>query len=278
VTLQPYQTTYVNLATDLVTSPFVEGGDRPGSDYWRASLLELVEGQPLDHVLLCKATVDKESDVAYPFTNAAEAFSTSRSLDCRDEAHGPLAPLGLERRHLVDDGAYDAVFVGALPENCTKLDQVTRVRHGFSVVLTTLGRCTIDPPDLTAGGAWIDDPVLGTAAVGDLWLFAVAGWQQWPGTTELSSPVSRAGIAFRPTQTCRRSGCLLVVHGVGPADLLAQVDGAAVELSRDQRGNVRVPITADEARARDGVWLTFTRRSGGQLGMRLTGLSEEARG
>ena len=273
LTLQPYQTTYVNLATDVVTAPFVEDGDRPGSDYWRVSLPELIEHQPLDHVLLCKSKVDKESNIAYPFTNAGEAYSTSRSLDCRDEVNGPLAPLRLQARHLVDDDEYDAVFIGPLPENCTRLHEVARERHGFPVVLTTLARCAIDPPDITEDGAWADDPALGTATMGDLWLFAVAGWQQWPGSPELSSPVSKAALAFRPTGACCKAGCTLVVHGTGPGDLVARVDGARVAVSHDTEGNVKVPITADEALGSDGVWLTLTRRSGGPLGMRLTGLS-----
>jgi hypothetical protein len=220
--------------------------------------------------------VDKESDIAYPFTNGGEAYSTSRSLDCRDEVNGPLAPQHLPvHRHLYD-AEFDAVFLKTLPENCTPLNEVTRERHGFEVVLTILGRCTVDPPDLTERGAWVDGPMLGTAAAGDLWLFAVDGWQQWPGRHELSSPVPLAELAFHPTQACRESGCTLVVHGNGPADLVAHIAGEQVPVSRDAQGNVRVPITAHQAVGDDGgVWLTFTRRSGETLGMRLTGLSTE---
>jgi hypothetical protein len=273
ITLQPYQTTYVNLATDLVSAPFVDAEGRAGSDYWRVSLPELIEDETLDRDLVCKPTVDQESDIAHPFTNAAEAFSTSRSLDCRDEVNGPLRPLHLPVHRGLVDAEYDAVFLRSLPDNCTPLDRVTRERHGFEVVLTTLGRCTVDPPDLTDQGVWSDSPLLGTAAAGDLWLFAVAGWQQWPGSPELTSPVPLAEVAFRPTRACRESGCTLVVHGSGPEDLVAHLAGAEVPVSRTSEGDLLVPITADRADHDDGVWVRFTRRTGGTLGMRLTGLS-----
>jgi hypothetical protein len=276
ITLQPYQTTYVNLATDLVSAPFVDAEGRAGSDYWRVSLPELLEHEPLDRDLVCKPTVDKESDIAHPFTNAAEAFSTSRSLDCRDEVNGPLRPENLPVHRRLVDAEYDAVFLRTLPDNCTRLDQVTRERHGFEVALTTLGRCTVDPPDLSEQGVWFDSPLLGTAAAGDLWLFAVAGWQQWPGSPELSSPVPLAELTLRPTQACRESGCTLVVHGSGPEDLLARIGGAEVSVSRDPDGDIRVPISAVQAGHEDGVWVTFTRRSGETLEMRLTGLSLSA--
>ena len=69
------------------------------------SIPELVARTALDRQLLCKATVDEETDLAYPFANGGEAFSTSRSTDCREEANGPLAPDGLPVvRQLPADG------------------------------------------------------------------------------------------------------------------------------------------------------------------------------
>ena len=97
VTLQPYQTTYVNLATDVLVGHRADDR-RPGGDFWRVSIPELVTGTALDRQLLCKATTTKDTDLAYPFANGGEAFSTSRSTDCREEANGPLAPDGTPRR------------------------------------------------------------------------------------------------------------------------------------------------------------------------------------
>jgi hypothetical protein len=271
MTLQPYQTTYVNLATDLVSGPFVRADKRPGGDYWRVSIPELIKGVPLDRQLLCKATVDKESNVAFPFTNGGEAFSTSRSVDCREEANGPLAPDHLPVVRRLPATEYDAVFLKTLPANCTRRNEVTRWRHGFEIVLTVLGRCTVDPPALAEHGVQIDDPALGTATTGDLWLNALDGWLQWPGDRALASSVPLAELAFRPTRTCAGSGCLLVIDGQGPADLVATISGVPVAVSHAADGTLRVPITARQAAA--GVWLTFTRRSGGELDMRLTGLA-----
>ena len=41
VTMQPYQTSYVNLATDLLAGDQADD-DRPGGDFWRVSIPELV--------------------------------------------------------------------------------------------------------------------------------------------------------------------------------------------------------------------------------------------
>jgi len=275
VTLQPYQTTYANLATDLVSGPFAEAADRPGGDFWRASIPELIAGQPLDRQLLCKALVDKESNLSFPFTNGGEAFSTSRSVDCREEANGPLAPERLPVVRRPPANEYDAVFLKTLPANCTPLNEVTRARHGFDVVLTVLGRCTISPPVLSAQGARVGDPALGTATPGDLWRFAIDGWAQWPGGDELTSPVSQAVLAFSPTQACRRAPCTLVIDADAPPDLVVDIAGRQVAVSPGADGSLRVPITARQASGGQGVWLTLSCRSGETLGMRMTGLSLE---
>ena len=125
---------------------------RPGGDYWRVSIPELVARHALDHQLLCKATTTKDTDLAYPFTNGGEAFSTSRSIDCREEANGPLAPDRMPVVRQLPATQYDAVFIGPLPRNCTPIDDVSRWRHGFAVVLTRLGRCTVDPAPLPLAG------------------------------------------------------------------------------------------------------------------------------
>ena len=81
---------------------------------------------------------------------------------------------------------------------------MTRWRHGFEVVLTTLGRCTVDPTALPVAGVRADDPALGTTLPGDLWLYAIDGWLQWPGPAELTAPVPVAELAFRPDAGLRR--------------------------------------------------------------------------
>ena len=272
VTLQPYQTTYVNLATDLVTRPFTDPAARPGGDFWRVSLPELIEHVDLDRQLLCKAMVAKTSDLAYRFTNGGEAFSTSRSLDCREEANGPLAPERLPVVRRPPPTEFDAVFLKTLPTNCTPRNEVSRWRHGFEVVLSILGRCTTDVPALAAGGVSFDDPALGTGSSDDLWRFAVDGWEQRPHRDWLAAPVPMAVLAVAPSGGCRSAGCTLVIEGTAAADLVVTVDGAQVVVTRGD-GALGVPIGAGQAADADGVWLTLSRATGETLDMRLTGLS-----
>lgn len=274
VSLQPYQTTYVNLATDLVTGPFAAPEERPGGDFWRASIPELIDGVPLDRHLLCKAMVDEETGESFRFVNGGTSFSTSRSLDCREEPNGPLAPDALRVDRSPPDSEYDAVFLKALPANCTKRSEVTRWRHGFRYTVSVLGRCQAPPPELTAAAITAADGALGTAAATDLWRFAVDGWLQWPQQPELVAPAPRAELAFVADRDCARRGCTLVVTGWTPTDLVARVGGRDVPVHRDGSG-VRLAISAAQASAGDGVWVTFTRRSGAALGMRLTGVLTE---
>ena len=70
VMMQPYQTSYVNLATDLLAR-HQAADDRPGDDFWRVSIPELVRDVPLDRLLLCKAATDEVTMVAYPFMNGS---------------------------------------------------------------------------------------------------------------------------------------------------------------------------------------------------------------
>ncbi|GAA4690996.1 hypothetical protein [Nocardioides conyzicola] len=268
VTLQPYQTTYVNLATDVLVGSRADDL-RPGGDYWRVSIPELTARATLDHQLLCKATIDPDTDLAYPFANGGEAFSTSRSTDCREEPNGPLAPVRLPVVRELPSTEYDAVFIGPLPTNCTAREDVRRWRHGFGVVLSTLGRCRVDPAPLTAGGVRADDPALGTTSPGDLWLYAVSGWLQWPARTELTSSVPVAEIAFRPDSACA-TGCTLAIAGAGPDDLLATVDGAPVPVTRDHPGLLTIDVTA--AQAADDVWVTLTHDTDGPP-VSMTGIS-----
>lgn len=274
VMMQPYQTSYVNLATDLLARDQADD-DRPGDDFWRVSIPELVRDAPLDRLLLCKATTDEVTMVAYPFMNGSGVSSTSRNVDCREEQYGPLVPAGLSvvRSQTVAD--FDAVFINALPPNCTRLSGVTRWRHGFEVVVATLARCSIDPRPLTEAEVRADAPALGTGLPGDLWTYATDGWLQWPGTAELTAPGTQAGITFRVPGLCRRHGCSLVVAGGSPTDVVARVDGLAVALERQVDGSVRIPVSPRPPAA--SVWVTLTRGSGEALGMRLTGLRLEAR-
>ncbi|WP_167736174.1 hypothetical protein [Nocardioides sp. 503] len=274
VTLQPYQTTYVNLAADLLAGPGSSPDARPGGDYWRVSLPELLEAAPLDRQLLCKATTDPASGRALPFANAGEAFSTSRSLDCREEVNGPLAPDGLPVTRALPVTEFDAVFLGPLPGDCTRLGDVRRRRHGLEVVVSTLGRCAVEVPLLTSTGARVDDPVFGTGAAGDLWRHALDGWQQWPGDAELTATTPVAELLLRPASPCARSGCVLVVTGEGPPDLVATVEGREVPVARGASGALELPVPPGT----DPVWVTLTRRSGGVLGLRMSALSLAAPG
>ncbi|MBO9523888.1 MAG: hypothetical protein J7518_20325 [Nocardioidaceae bacterium] len=269
VTLQPYQTTYVNLVTDLLTGPFAGPDARPGGDFWRVSLPELVAHAPLDRQLLCKAKVDQETDRAYRFTDGAAAYSTNRSLDCREEPTGPLWPSHLPARRDPGSGEFDAVFLKTLPENCTPLDEVSRWRHGFDVTLTLLGRCTVEVPTLPATRVSVTDAALGTGTGTDLWRYAVDGWVQWPSEPVLVAPVPVAEIALRAP-----SAGTLVLGGSAPADLVVRVGGTEAPVVRAE-GSLRIAVGAAQAAAPDGLWVTFSRRSGKTLDMRLTDVGWE---
>jgi len=273
VTLQPYQTTYVNLATDLITGPYVPAEKRPGGDFWRVSIPELIEGRQLDHQLLCKSMVGKLRHRSYRFTNGGE-YSTSRSLDCREEPNGPLAPEHLPVVRGPGDRQYDAVFLKTVPVNCKRLDAVTRWRHGFNVVLTLLARCSSDPPIMPAEGVHADSVALGTAQQRDLWRYAVEGWERWPTRFALAARTPEAMIAFRASTECRVYGCTLRLTGSGPTDLTATVNGVSVRILREPDAFL-VPVSPDQAVARHGVWITLGRGSGGTLGVTMTGLSEQ---
>lgn len=272
VMMQPYQTSYVNFATDLLARDQADD-DRPGDDFWRLSIPELVRDAQLDRLLLCKAATDEVTGVAYPFMDGSGVSSTSRNVDCREEVYGPLVPAGLTvvRSQTVTD--FDAVFINALPPNCTRLSEVTRWRHGFEVVVATLARCSVDPRPLTDAEVRADDPVLGNGLPGDLWTYATDGWLQWPGTAELTAPGSQAGITFRVPEFCHRRGCSLVVGGGSPGDVVAHVDGLAVAVGRRADGALTIPVSARPAA--EPVWVALTRGPGETLGIRLTSLHLE---
>lgn len=265
ITLHPYQSAYVNLATDLVSSQVVPAESRPGSDYWRASLPELIEGRALDHQLLCKAMVEEDSQRSFRFVNGG-TFSTSRDLDCREEPNGPLAPLRLPVSAGRPGPVYDAAFLRTLPVNCVNRGEVTRWRHGFTVVMTTIGRCTLAPPLLTEDGFTADSPAWGTAQPGDLWLVAADGWESWPGQPALTSPVSRAVLGFALPARCRATGCAVELTGTLPADLRAEVGGSPVDAEVGRAGTVlNLPPVPDGT-----AWITLARTSGNPLGARIT--------
>jgi hypothetical protein len=85
----------------------------------------------------------------------------------------------------------------------------------------------------------------------------------------LTSPVPLAELAFRPDPSCSL-GCRLVVAGDGPPDLVASIAGEQVVVAHSH-GRLSVPISA--AQAAGNVWVTLSRRHGGNLGLRMTGLS-----
>ena len=278
VTLQPYQTTYANLATDLITEHFYDPPRRLAFDSWRVSLPELLDGVRLNERLLCKATLDPETAVAYSFyptMNGSAEFSVRRNLDCREEPTGPLLPDHLPTLDDYDVRFYDAVFVSHSPPNCRTRTAVTRMRHGFRTVMTVLARCRMTPPVLPSAGVDVHSPDYATGRGDDLWLFAVDGWQQWPGQQHLLSPVRRAGITFGTGPECRRVGCGLLLDAVAPADLVVRVNSTVVPVRHRPDGRLEVPIDARAADRPDGVWITLTRASGGTLGLTLTGLGVE---
>lgn len=269
--LFPYQPTYVNLATDLVVRPFSQPDERPGGDFWRISLPELIKGVDLDGQLLCKAKVTKDGKTAFRYTSNGGAYSTNRSLDCREEESGPLAPEKLPVRRELPPDQFLAVFLKKVPDNCTPVNSVSRWRHGTDVVLTVLGLCKDTAPPLDHKGVDTDTAALSAGGDHDLWRFASDGWEQWPNSDVLTAPVPLARIGLRPAHNLCKAGCEIHVVGTMPADLQVAVDGQEVTATRSADG-VDVPVSADQGAADTGVWITLTRSSGGRLDATMTGL------
>ena len=270
VMMHPYQTSYVDLATDLLAR-HQAADDRPGDDFWRVSIPELVRDVPLDRLLLCKAATDEVTMVAYPFMNGS-VRSTSRNVDCREETYGPLAPAGLAVVRPSRSGT-------STPCSSTPCRRTARASRRCLAGDTGSRSCwprspgADRAPDADRRRGPGRRPGAGHHPAGRPLAVRDGRWLQWPGRLELTAPTPQAGITFTvpasATGTAARWSSRAVLLPTSsprrrrPGRRATRPDGA-----------VTVPVPA--RRPADTVWLTLTRSSGETLGMRLTGPAPRA--
>ncbi|RNL78677.1 hypothetical protein EFL95_06225 [Nocardioides marmorisolisilvae] len=253
VSLFPYQYTYYNAALDA-TNVHVP------SDYWRVSTRELIGSLPRNGQIVCSPT--RVGDTAY-------RFAQDTSVDCRTDELGPLASRwsaeGLSTNELLPHDAFYVIVDRGhpTPGNCTRLASVDRTRHLRTLSMTYAARCTLPAP--TLGSA----PVVFTRAADsdmapDLWGYAPEGWVSRGTTSAITAPGASAALAFRVPADCTADGCTLTAHADAPLDLVADLDGTSVALTRTDAGfTVALPAGTGTA------WITLHRTSGAPLGLRV---------
>ena len=223
VTMQPYQTSYVNLATDLSRPPpgrrrpsrrrLLEG-EHPGAGRGTCRWTGCSCARPPPTRRRCRLPVHERLGRSRPAATSTVARRPTDPWRRPGSRWSGPAGHGLRRRVHQRPAAELREPVGRCPAGDT-------VR----------GRCwprspgaRSSPGTLTDAEVRVDDPALGTTLPGDLWLYATDGWLQWPGRLELTAPTPQAGITFRsPALPPAR---LLAGHrGRCPGDPVATVDG-----------------------------------------------------
>jgi hypothetical protein len=272
--LFPYQYTYFNVALDAA-------GVHVPSDYWRTSVPALLPRIPTDGQVVCGPTRSSTLGAVAgtpgaagvdPTTLLAGRYSSDSSVDCRTDPLGPLAPSwtaeGLPRDDRLPRDEFYAVIDRdhELPENCARLASVTRERHGRDLAMTYVARCHLDPPYLGTAPVVFTRPATANMAP-QLWAYAAEGWVMRASSTAVDAPQASASLTFTTGDACARRACTLALDADAPADLVATVDDAPADVV-GAAGSVAVSLPPG---VRD-TWVTFTRTSGGPLGMRVRSL------
>lgn len=272
----PYQYTSYNAGLDLT-------GIHVPSDYWRASVPELLDAIPTDGPVVCSPTRSGPDgiagadgvDRAAPLS--ANRFTLDSSVDCRVDPIGPLAPLWAAAGRGTEDAlAHDEFYAvidrdHELPDNCSLVAEVTRQRNLRTVRMTYLARCRLAPPTLSDRPVrFVRDPaepVMDPA----LWAFAPLGWVQRNSWTAIDAPGTSAALSFDVTGTCPDNGCRLILDADAPADLIVTVDDVPTGATAGPDGlEIQLPTGAT------ATWVGFTRTSGAPLDLRVRGMRLDA--
>ncbi|MBO9523890.1 MAG: hypothetical protein J7518_20335 [Nocardioidaceae bacterium] len=269
VTLFPYQYTYYNAALDLT-------GAHVPSDYWRTSVPELLPRIPADGQVVCGPTRSSRlgAVAGSPGANGTPAdqlfagrYSSDSSVDCRTDPLGPLSSAwSASARPLTDALPHDEFYAlidrdHEVPRNCTRLEAVTRHRHGREVAMTYVARCRLEPAELGA------DPVAFRRTDAEpnmpppLWQYAPEGWVMRASASAIDSAQREATLTF--ATDCAGS-CALVLDADAPADLTATVNDRPVAATPSS-GGVAVRLPAGTTTA----WVVLRRTSGSALDLRL---------
>jgi hypothetical protein len=244
----PYQYTYFNAAYDGLV-----GNSRPygvQTDYWRASARELVKKIPTDGQVICGP--NRRLGVAGRYS-----VGPSRSVDCRVDPIGPLAPYWRADHRPLGESLPHSDFYAVIdndypvPTNCSRMSAITRPRHGRTITMLYLARCSSGPlPALTV------HPVRFGAAGGhsvtaNFWRFLPRGWLK-SSDAGVDAGEPDPVIAFRAPASCAQRSCTLVLDASGTGHLTAEVNGHAAEVvASPQRLLVRLPAGTRDA------WVSF---------------------
>lgn len=263
--LFPFNYAYANLPADL-------GRTDSRTDYWRTSVNELAEQIPNDGQVGCSPFFLRDGSVT--------RYTSHGTIDCRIGSTGPLAATWREERlptpYTLPNTDFYVVLEGGdpTPPGCERVGAVTRWRHGRTIVMSLVARCSLPAPVLPPGGAKLDDPTPRT------WRFAVRGWEAGVLYGGLRSGGTSAAIAFRAPAECAERDCSLTLAAVVPEDLTITASAARdvpgvgeTELSWERttprRIRTTIPAEVVAAAGAEGLWLTFARAGGGDLGMSL---------
>ncbi|MFL6021856.1 MAG: hypothetical protein ACJ72O_00810 [Marmoricola sp.] len=245
----PYQYTYFNAAYDAAV-----GTHRPygvQTDYWRASAPELLGHIPTDGQVICGPNRTG---------GQARRYSTGpgRSVDCRVDPLGPLASFWKADRKPLGDTLPHAEFYAVidndypLPRNCSRMSAVTRPRHGRTITMLYLARCTSGRlPALTTRPVRFA-PADGHRVTADFWRYLPRGWVKHSDTGGMDAGEQSPVIAFRAPAACASGPCTLALDASGSGHLTAEVNGHETEVvASGERLLVRLPVGTRDA------WITF---------------------
>lgn len=266
--LFPYQYTYFNVAMDAT-------GVHVPSDYWRASVPELIPDLPTDGQIVCGPSRSSPLDAFASLEQMAEVpqdakragrYSSDSSVDCRTDPLGPLASTwASDGLPLDDDLPHDEFYAiidrdHPLPTNCTRLADVTRNRHGREIRMTYVARCHLEPELLGP------EPVAFTEAPADgnmvpaLWVYVPEGWVKRTSWTAIDAGGTEASLTFTTPRACAEQACTLVLDADATSDLDAVVNGDRVQLAVSASS-----VVVHLSPGTEKTWVTFNRSSGAPL-------------
>jgi len=269
--LFPYQYTYFNAALDAT-------GVHVPSDYWRTSVPELLADIPTDGQIVCGPTRStrlgalagtREAEGADESAMLAGRYSSDSSVDCRTDPLGPLSSPWSARQLPRGDALPGGDFYvlidrdHAVPANCSRVSEVGRDRHGRGITMTYIARCHLDAPALGTTPVEFMRTADEPAMIPGLWAYAPTGWVTRQSMTAIDADHQSASLTFATPAECSRRTCELVLEADAPADLAATVNGTPSPVTTD--GDVTVRLSAGTS----DTWVTFTRTSGQDLGLRV---------
>lgn len=252
--LFPYQYTYYNIGYDLVV-----GDRRPynsQTDYWRASTPELLDEIPPRGQVICLPVRRPGPDGR--MIARRQTIAPSRSVDCRVDPLGPLASIWKARRLPLDSTLQQQQFYAVInndypvPANCTRMGSVTRPRHGRTITMLYVARCTSGEPPRLGERPIRFAPTATSAPTSGFWAYLPTGWVNHSATGGVDAFGPTSVVAFT-TRECADRGCVLALTAAEAGDVSVSVNGTAVPVRRSP-GHLHVTLPAGTTDA----WVAFS--------------------